>query len=251
MAEQTYALAKSGVYGQANGAYADALSAIPDSVVYQYLMNEGSGQTLADSIGNEEISTNFENWVSDSEYEGGYKIVSDGVDDSGDDGTMGNFGSTMDTNFAIGLQCEFDHTNAEAILGVLNDGENTLLNIVPNFGTSGALAIDIRSDNGNLQRIETGQINDGDRKTVLFNKTGQSASDMEVYVNDPDTDVSSVNINDGDHGTFSDFEYNMTYFARDNRGSVDSYFDGGLGLVEWFDDSLSSQERSDWFAART
>jgi len=36
MAEQTYALAKSGVYGQANGAYVDALSVIPDSGVSRW-----------------------------------------------------------------------------------------------------------------------------------------------------------------------------------------------------------------------
>ena len=58
-------------------------SAIPDSAVYRWPVDEGSGQTLTDELQNEDITTNFENWVSGSQYVGESAKSFDGVDDRG------------------------------------------------------------------------------------------------------------------------------------------------------------------------
>lgn len=51
MADQTYALAQDGVYGQANGVYTNALgSAIPDSAILQYDANQLSGYSSGDAV---------------------------------------------------------------------------------------------------------------------------------------------------------------------------------------------------------
>jgi len=58
-------------------------SAIPDSALYQWLLNEGSGQTAADRVGSADLSLNFSGWVSDSNAVGGFVLGFDGRDDEG------------------------------------------------------------------------------------------------------------------------------------------------------------------------
>ena len=60
-----------------------AVDDIPDSAVYRWPVDEGSGQTLTDELQNEDITTNFENWVSGSQYVGENAKSFDGVDDEG------------------------------------------------------------------------------------------------------------------------------------------------------------------------
>lgn len=59
-----------------------APSAIPDSVTNRWKMDEGSGSTLADSVGSVSASTaGGATWVSDTAATGGYYLRLDGVDD--------------------------------------------------------------------------------------------------------------------------------------------------------------------------
>ncbi len=81
MAEQTYALSQSGVYGLANGAYADALSAIPDSDIHQYRMEEGSGTSLSDSRGSVPATLFGGGWTTSSRSFFDHATVYDGTDD--------------------------------------------------------------------------------------------------------------------------------------------------------------------------
>jgi len=77
MAEQTYALAKSGVYGQANGAYADALSAIPDSGVSRWEYEQDVTDSWGDNDGTDNTSAGY---TTDAEV-GSYAKSFDGSDD--------------------------------------------------------------------------------------------------------------------------------------------------------------------------
>ena len=48
------------------------VGAIPDNVTNHWPMNEGSGSSVADNIGDETVSLNGASWLSDSKYEGGF-----------------------------------------------------------------------------------------------------------------------------------------------------------------------------------
>jgi len=62
MAEQTYALAANGVYGQANGVYQDALSTIPDSGLlhnYDWSDDATTTSTVPDLAGSTDLTGSF------------------------------------------------------------------------------------------------------------------------------------------------------------------------------------------------
>ncbi len=88
MVEQTYALAKSGVYGQANGTYVDALSAIPDSGISRYEFE----QDVIDSWGDNDGTNNGATFTTSAQV-GDYAADFDGTDDYVDNTGFGVSGT--------------------------------------------------------------------------------------------------------------------------------------------------------------
>ena len=59
----------------------EEIGVIPDSVTNQWLMDEGTGTTLNDNIGNIPASLSGASWLEDADAEGGWKTSYDGTDD--------------------------------------------------------------------------------------------------------------------------------------------------------------------------
>jgi hypothetical protein len=67
--------------------------AIPDSVIHHWPADEGSGTTLTDNVGSNDISLSFDRWRSDTAFEGG--TAPDFDDSSSDDGSTSADGNTL------------------------------------------------------------------------------------------------------------------------------------------------------------
>jgi len=122
MAEQTYALSQSGVYGLANGAYADALSAIPDSVDNQWPLDEGSGTTQTDNVGSIDATMNGSTWVFDADAVGDYVVSYDGADDY--DELASNPRYVYNGDFTITAYIVIDDASANLTIFGDQDGDN-------------------------------------------------------------------------------------------------------------------------------
>jgi len=114
MAEQTYALAANGVYGQANGVYQDALSTIPDSAI----------------------------WHSNTDWDANQS--ESGVDHSG---------ATLELATASGtapdLHYSFSETSGDAITDETGNGYDGTLNGTADLGVSGIESTSGIEFNGN------------------------------------------------------------------------------------------------------
>lgn len=113
MTEQTYALAKDGVYGQANGAYQDALSAIPDSGVLRYAFEDDSETTVAADSFTGGTHTAYDGTISGGSFtstnslEGSLSLSLDGTDDyvSYPDGARV---AAHDSEWSVGVRFRLD-----------------------------------------------------------------------------------------------------------------------------------------------
>lgn len=224
---------------------------IPDSLIYEYVIAEGSGQTLADSEGDEDISTNFENWIEDSQWESGWAKSSDGDDDHGAAGTMGDFGSSTDGDFAV--EITFRTSDTGSLIGVANSGgnENMALNIVTSDdwgGQSDYLTVALRDDGdsaGDFLSVDSSiPVTDNERYHVIWNKTGNSGAGQEIVINGEDR-TGTVNEDAFDETQVVNFDEDVAYFNRNSRGSFDLPINAEIASVRWFGDSLTEQEMDD------
>jgi len=221
-------------------------SQIPNSVIHEYLFDEGVGQTVNDSVGNQDISTNFANWVSDPDYEGGFALQADGVNDFGQSGTMGSFGADMNTDFAVELV--LSTTSNGRILGVVNSADETVLalNTFTTFdGANDKLTCVTRSsnDNSDFNSIDsTIDVTTGNLLHIIWNKVTNDPNNWEIQINGNDRTGVVIRANFKANET-TNFDNPMGYFGLSNAvNSVISLIQGEIAVVRWYDDSLSSSE---------
>lgn len=157
----------------------------------------------------------------------------DGSQNYVDLGTMGNFGG----NLSNGFYCSFDiRTTSTAlgyILGTINTGTATLIQIFANGDNAGSnvnhsLALQIRDNNGgagNLQaacETPTINFNDGLKHTVVF---GWVAGTQVITISiDGVSQSVTYNVSKATPTTFSNFGFSMTVAARNVRSAIGGYF---------------------------
>jgi len=223
MVEQTYALAKSGVYGQANGAYADALSAIPDSgmfqsPLYQYTSVEGldasDGQTADDwteQLAGAGDATAVGGPVYRADQAGFAAVEYDGTDDAHDFPTDGQLptGST-EVSFAATIYIKSAHTSS-----VVDYGD----------GTGNGTYVELRIQSDNTVRFLTAQATadaeGGNYSAGTWATTGGSLSpsQADVYLNGSNVGT------DSDPGTIDllDQDRAIAYRGYNNDNFADIY----------------------------
>ena len=231
-----------------------AIIDIPDSVVaekeiHSYPVTEFTESSWPDAIGESNIDTISGPTLMESDFGGQGGVVSDGDDGYVQSDTMGDFGSNLTGSWAVVVPFSTED-NSNIILGVDNENDDTLFGI--SIGRSmpdNKIGINVRDNSGNFQRFHgTPDINDGNEYVCILQSVGNSASDKEIYF-EPDSDVSSIEMDDGDLGTTSNFEFPMTYFARVIDGSIDQNIAASINTPRWYNDSLTESERSDVFDA--
>jgi hypothetical protein len=212
--------------------------AIPDSAIHRWKFNEGSGTLASDAIGTEDVTLNADAiWASDANAVGGTKIDGDGTDDNGQAGTLGTFGSNMASDFAVALTLETTESGAQ-ITQINNNGSSIQFYLIldgnaPQFRIrdGGADAIDV-----------TGSTNvaDGSKYRIVFNKTANSASGLEIYVN-ASQDSTTTNADEAFDNT-DDFNVNYPFCAHNAGGSITDHSDIALDDYIIANDSLTSSE---------
>lgn len=239
--------AKLGVVQTGSG-IAQTADAIPSSAIHKWKFDEGSGTTAADAIGSTDLTLSTSamwtsgTWVGDNAADG------DGTDDFGSATQLGTFGSSMDTDFALATTIQTTDTNAY-LCGVINSGDSTEFRI--DIGRNGSLPSDvlgvvISDSNGNsLYPYTDNAYNDGNKHRVVINKTGNTTSDVRIWIDG--TDVSQSINRDQSFSNPSDFDVNWTTHALNNGGSVGTHLDVTIDDMIFADNSWTSTEIQDDF----
>jgi hypothetical protein len=222
-------------------------SAVPSSAIHRWKLDDVATGTATDSIGSADGTVNGVASVSGT-YQGGSAGDGDGSNDYIDVGTLGSFGSNRDTDFAIAVTVdELQSTSGSTILGV-NDVNDEIVGMSTGFNNSGGVQVSVRDSNSNLIRTRTssgGHIDDNAKHRIVYNKTANNASGLNIYVDK--TSLSTTAVSDDSGFSPGDFVDALYLFANHSGGtnSADFNFDGVADDVIIYNDSLSSSERAD------
>jgi len=217
----------------------EAAPDIPDSeanqkLIHRWHLSEDT-DPFVDQIGSSDGTNSGTTQVSGSQYIDGSARESTGTDEFIDVGTLGNFGSNMDTDFAIALSID-NHTGGNSqLLGAIS---NMSLGPRVSQPSDGFLRFFINDLDSSTLRIETDAsagVDDGNEHRIVFNKIANN--DAEIWV-DQSEEPSSVTTDQG-FGNVADFNDALYLFAA-NLDNL--YYDGVLDDVCIFNDSLTQSE---------
>ena len=218
----------------------EEISAIPDSAIHHWPIDEGSGGTIEDVIGTHDADVNGPTWVS-NDYRRQYALDGDGVDDYIDLGTLGDYGSeVVSTNdFAWVLTLEVDDpSSGDEILGARFA-----------FTNVDRLHVQFRGDD-EIRCLYGGDRNDfsiGPDLTVgkhrlVINRSGTGWDGWELYVNGEEQDGS----NEGDSGETAEGDLqNDLYMMAKNSDAAEGHLDCVIDNVIFTDSALSESEIQD------
>lgn len=231
---------------------------LPSSSIHRWKMGEGSGTTTTDSIGSADGTLNGNtSWISSADYQEGNALDGDGNGDYVDTGTLGSFGSNLNTDFAVSFTIDsFDVSSIAAtddwILGVFNTGSsgNIRFEVPLNIDTVGDISLTLQDASGTTYslRTDSGHVGDNSLHRVLINKVANSGGGgVEFYVADKnDTSYTQVNSSEESGGntlgSTEDFTDNVYLL---NANGLSRATDATIDDVIIYDDSLSASERSD------
>lgn len=241
MADQTYKLAQDGVYRQASGLYT-AQSAIPSSeadqkLLHRWYLSEES-PPFVDAIGSADSTNTIGTTQVTGDWVDGAARDGDGIDDAIETTTWGSFGSNMDTDWAIAFSIQTSDPGFASILGT--DANYLRVDIAGVDGGSGELTWFMRDDSGNDLHVGTlDRYDDGSAHRVVFNKTGNTANDLEIWVDG--ANVSQSTYRNQSWGDVSDFSAALPFFCRYNSGLQD-FVDATLDDPCVFGNSLTQSE---------
>jgi hypothetical protein len=218
-------------------------SAVPSSAIHRWKLDDVATGTATDSIGSADGTVNGVASVSGT-YQGGSAGDGDGSNDYIDVGTLGSFGSNRSTDFAVGITID-DYTGSGGDIFDVNDIDGNIIQVATING--GGLRLSLRGESGSLLRVDTSNsslIDDGNKHRILWNKTANSASGFNVYVDN--SQVSLTTLSDDSGFSPGDFDLDIPLFASanpvdPNSGNLDAVLD------DWiiYGNSLSSSERAD------
>jgi len=227
------------------------VSAIPDSeanqkLIHRWYLSEDS-PPFVDQFGSADSTSVTGTTQVTGDWVDGAARQGDATDDVIETTTLGSFGSSMDTNFAVAFSTT--SATANAIISAINSGGNgnQALNIATNDsfqGSTGTLTFAIRPDGtegGDFDCIEgSTDLTTGGPYRVVCNKTGNTAADLEIWVNQVN-DTATINQDLGGTG-YVDFDVNIPFFARNASGTIDQHFGGVIDDICFFGDSLTQSE---------
>lgn len=241
---------RSGIVGGGGGAAFE----IPDSVLYQYdfIANFTQGDaTVIDSAGSADMSLTGDPQNATIGGESGAE--SDGVDDYG----QANGPEDIGQNETLGIAFTFLSSaidDQDTYLGG-GDGQSSLRVYTSDFdgGAVGNIRFGLIDESDNRIARETGTTtyDDGSAHAVVITKTGNTASDINVYVDDMANAADSNTLDDEafDHTNY-DNTADMAVWARNNNGTIDGYSPLTLGVVEFWGSAPTQSEREEFLSRR-
>ena len=225
--------------------------AIPDTeadqkLVHRWVLDDVDTGTATDSVGSADGTVNGVTSVS-GDWAGGSAGEGDGTDDYIGTTTWGSFGSNMDSDYALAFSVS--SATQDVALGVTNSGGNESQTLTARFdddygGNLNTLTYAVRddtSDLGGYSSVESStELTSGGPYRVVINKTGNTAADIDIWVNQTEDSAST---NRGQSGTnFIDFNEPIPLFAGNARGTIKSFNGGILDDICVFGDSLTDTE---------
>lgn len=227
-------------------------AAIPDSVVHQYdLINDwsqGSG-TVADNAGSADMTLTGD--FQDATIGGENGAEGDGTDDYGSADGPENL--LENETWGVAFTTRFASIGTFEMWAGQRDGDgNNAFQIADNGDGEGRIELDILDGNGDQLTVHTdSRFDDDTEHAVIINKGGNSASDIEIYVDDMTSQTSTTTENDQgfDHSAYSAAQ-NQAFWARDTDGSLGNYANVACGVFEFWDSPLSQSDREDFVSRR-
>lgn len=213
--------------------------------LYVWAASEGSGDTVSDHKSDSDGTISDLDWIS-GDYVGGY-----GVDGTSKDGqvefNIDSFGSKLDSDFAIAFCIDGYTANGRNNPFGVEDGNLTLTGFFGN-NNDGDVALNLSDNDNNNLRIYTdsgGLVDDGDKHTIVIEKTANSGSSaITIYVDDTE-EPTSVDVDQG-FGNVSDFSIPFEWLNGPFDGAC-SAINGDMVIC---DGGVTSQEVSDYHDAQ-
>jgi len=223
----------------------EEIRAIPDTeadqkLAHRWLLDDVNG-TVKDSIGdadgtNNGVASAPGDWVGESAGDG------NGIDDHIETTTWADFGSNMGSDFAVAFSVQNPENSSSYFLGVENDGDETIFGVLFDARVDGAPELRFDDSEGNTVRAPADiDIRDEGPYRIVFNKTGDSANDVDCWVNQNGVQITN-SFDQGISAPFSDFDSNLTLFAQNRGGSVGDHVESVIDDICIFEDSLSQSE---------
>jgi hypothetical protein len=134
----------------------------------------------------------------------------------------------------------------QAVLGALNTGTATMLQVLLNSNEAGALlagstAVTVRDQGGKAITLRIDRpIYDGAWHHVVFVVTDPAANVITAYVDGEQVSGVTATGGGGAPNNFANFGFQMPFGARNNRGTVDLFMDGTLDEVAIYTTRLSA-----------
>jgi hypothetical protein len=223
------------------------LPPVPKSLIHEYRADNFSPSTWPDSEQSSDINVNG---LSSSTLNGARSVSGDGVDDVGFGGTLGNFGSNMDSDFAIELVLQT--TDTGRCIGVDSSNSSMALDIATDVGfsgTAGRLTFGIRSSqsSSDIASVETTvPVDDGTARHIICNKTSNSASGFEIITNAVNQTTPPLRAS-FDAADTVNFNEDIAYFALNDEGSIGAFLNAEIPFIRWYDDSLTPTQQQNLF----
>jgi len=229
-------------------------SAIPDSVVYQYLTSDFTTSNWPDNEGGSDIDTISGLSKDDTAFDGDGGVSGDGNSDYGQSDTMGSYGSGLDSTWAFAYRFNTTDDSGSAVhVGTYeSDASHEFMIGCMGFAGNSVTKLNFQMDgvNGSSDRIiiqSTTTVTDGSDHIAILNKEGtdNDASDFNFYFA---PDSPELDINTDNSFTTEDFTNPMTYFAQnDGSGGTRRHADLTIDTPMWFGSSLNQSERHQVF----
>lgn len=227
------------------GVVGSQTSDIPDSALYHYPILERSDSTIVEELSNKDATANGVTNSSGTWYEG-YAEDGDGTDDYIAFPTAISDWIETAQNQWVAFTVNVDPSNLgtgdNPILGANDTAESpSELWIIGDFDGDGVLKWDYSGSDGDRQLVETGSaVLDGSKHRIVCQRTGVTASDMEIWVDGSEVSTSiAFEEGDGFNGSFSSTRMDPYAIARKSDGSasdfvqtaIDNALFGELGTI--------------------
>lgn len=214
-----------------------------DEKLFRRWLFDEEGDTFVDLVADYEATNGGTTRVQGG-YAGGAARDGDGVDDWINIGSE-SFGSQLnDYSAAVGFSVEADDSDLSGGDAYWGMAQGSAGDPGPRFFMAEYDDDDFRfvvaddGDSRNIIRVDG--VLDGEPHRIILNITGESAGDMEVYVDQSEVSP-EIESNDG-FDNFSDFNDQMATHARTNNGSPDRHADVVIDDFCLFDEHLTTTE---------
>ncbi|AFH21854.1 hypothetical protein OSG_eHP11_00035 [environmental Halophage eHP-11] len=222
---------------------------IPDFVINQYLFSDFTTSEWTDSAGSLNLTTISGLQADGTAFGGNGGVKSPSAGDYAQDGEFTFLENNYYSKWAVAFG--FSTSDNDILFGV-NDTVVTFDDFIQTEigGTvdAGHLGYGRRYAGNSITRIQSDvAVNDGSDYAVIIQSTGPTATDLEIYFK-ASVDSATV-VNSGRDGTGSESfdSTDMTYFTRNNGGTVESGITATLTGIRWFNNSLTQSERTSVF----